>query len=454
MSQPVGSVAEREVDDSVVGPGGWLSPPPPAPPVSPEAVRPMFRYWRLRLLMSTFVGYAVYYIARKNMPAAMKVMGGDLGIDKSSLGFMLTVHDITYGVSKFVNGIIADRTNPRFLMSIGIFGSALACFCFGLGKTVTLLIFLWALNAWFQGMGFPPVARILSHWFSPKERGVSWGIFNTSHMVGAFIALGLSGWLVEHYGWRSAFFVPGAIAFVTGFFLLNRLRDTPASLGLPSVEVYSGETDLKNPEESERELTPSEFRAFAMEHVFLNPYIWLISLANFNVYVVRYAFLNWGPTYLQEGRHYSPLLSAGMTGAFEIFGLFGSLAAGYITDRWFPHRRSAVCVFYMLGAALSVWLCAYTDYTKLAFWLAGFTVYGPQFLVGVLCADIATKRAASTAIGLTGLFGYLSGVVSGYGIGYLSQHHGWNSALQLVMGSALLSALLFAFCWKARAREA
>jgi OPA family glycerol-3-phosphate transporter-like MFS transporter/OPA family sugar phosphate sensor protein UhpC-like MFS transporter len=143
-----------------------------------------------------------------------------------------------------------------------------------------------------------------------------------------------------------------------------------------------------------------------------------------------------------------------MTGAFEISGLVGSLLAGYITDRWFPHRRSAVCVAYMLGAALACWMCAYTDHTKLAFWLAGFTVYGPQFLVGVLCADIATKRAASTAIGLTGFFGYASGLVSGWGIGYLSQHHGWNAAFELVLAASLLSAFLFALCWKARAKEA
>lgn len=449
MSEPVGSVAEREAP-----PSGFLAPPPPAPPVSPEAVRPLFRYWRLRLLSSTFLGYAVFYIARKNMPAAMKAMGDELHIDKTAQGAMLTIHDITYGISKFFNGMVADRTNPRYLMALGIFGSGLACFFFGLSKTITLLVVLWSLNAWFQGMGFPPVARILSHWFSPKERGVSWGIFNTSHMVGAVIALNLAGWLVKFYGWRSAFLVPGIIAFATGFFLVNRLRDTPGSLGLPPVEVYSGETELEHSGEPEVELTSSEHRAFVRQHVFGNPYIWLISLANFNVYVVRYAFLNWGPTYLQEGRHLPAMMSAGVTGAFEITGLFGSLLAGYITDRWFPHRRSAVCVVYMLGAALAVWMCAYTNYTTFSFWLAGFTVYGPQFLVGVLCADIATKRAASSAIGLTGLFGYLSGTVSGLGIGYMSQHYGWNSALHLVLGSALMAAFLFALCWKARAREA
>lgn len=432
----------------------FLEPPPPAPPLPPEAVRPRFRYWRARLLSSTFIGYAVYYIVRKNIPVAMKAMGEDLGIDKSSQGLILTLHDIVYGVSKLINGMVADRTNPRALMALGIFGSAASCFAFGLGNTVYVLAALWALNAWFQGMGFPPVARILSHWFSPKERGVSWGIFNTSHMAGAAAALALAGWLLDRYGnWRLAFLVPSGLALVCGLFLLERLRDTPASVGLPPVEVYAGDAPLDASRKQEAELSAAEFRRFVRRQVYRNPYIWLISLANFNVYVVRYAFLNWGPTYLQEVRGWSKLASGGLTGAFEMAGLLGSLLAGYVTDRWLRGRRAPICVLYMVGAAVATWLCAYSGYTTLSFWLAGFTVYGPQFLVGVMMADLATKRATSTAIGISGFFGYLSGTVSGWGIGTLSQHHGWSAVFNLVIVSSLLAALLFALCWNARAKN-
>lgn len=432
----------------------FFAPPAPVEPLPPEAVRPRFRYWRARLLSSTFIGYAVYYIVRKNIPVAMKAMGDDLGIDKSSQGVILTLHDVVYGVSKLVNGMLADRTNPRALMTLGILGSAAACFAFGLGNTVFVLSALWALNAWFQGMGFPPVARILSHWFSPKERGVSWGIFNTSHMVGAAAALALSGWLLDHYGnWRLAFLVPSGLALLCGLFLLDRLRDTPASVGLPPVEVYSGEALSDASRKPEAELSAVEFRQFVRRQVYQNPYIWIISLANFNVYVVRYAFLNWGPTYLQEVRGWSKLESGGLTGTFELAGLCGSLLAGYVTDRWMRGRRAPLCVLYMVGAAIATWLCAYTGHTTLSFWLAGFTVYGPQFLVGVMMADLATKRATSTAIGISGFFGYLSGTVSGWGIGSLSQHHGWSAVFNLVIASSLLSALLFALCWNARAKN-
>ena len=59
--------------------------------------------------------------------------------------------------------------------------------------------------------------------------------------------------------------------------------------------------------------------------------------------------------------------------------------------------------------------------------MAGFFVYGPQSLIGTAAANLATKRAAASAVGLTGLFGYLSTLLSGVGIGALVNRYGWDA---------------------------
>jgi OPA family glycerol-3-phosphate transporter-like MFS transporter/OPA family sugar phosphate sensor protein UhpC-like MFS transporter len=81
---------------------------------------------------------------------------------------------------------------------------------------------------------------------------------------------------------------------------------------------------------------------------------------------------------------------------------------------------------------------------------AGFFVYGPQCLIGVTAANLATKRAAATAVGLTGLFGYLSTVLSGWGLGLLVQRHGWNAGFAALIAAALVGMLLLALAWNAR----
>ena len=80
----------------------------------------------------------------------------------------------------------------------------------------------------------------------------------------------------------------------------------------------------------------------------------------------------------------------------------------------------------------------------------GFLVYGPQMLVAVAAADFATKVAASSAVGLTGLFGYFGATLCGIGTGWLVDHYGWNGALWFYGGSAVIGMLLLATTWRQR----
>lgn len=82
---------------------------------------------------------------------------------------------------------------------------------------------------------------------------------------------------------------------------------------------------------------------------------------------------------------------------------------------------------------------------------AGFFIYGPQCLVGICVANLATKRAAAAAVGLTGLFGYASTSLSGVGVGWLAENYGWDAAFLAFVVCGSIAVLLFTFCWPARA---
>ncbi|HRR84713.1 MAG TPA: MFS transporter, partial [Phycisphaerae bacterium] len=200
-------------------------------------VERQYAYWRQRVLYASLIGYAVFYLVRKNLPVAMPVMQEAMGATKADLGLFLTLHGILYGVSKFANGFLGDRTNPRWFMALGLLLSAMMnIFCGFTGVALTFGVF-WVMNGWFQGMGFPPCARSLTQWFSPAERGTKFALWNTSHSIGAAAALGLCSLLVTH-DWRLCFLVPAVVAVAGAVFLVDRLRDSPQSLGLPSIEAY------------------------------------------------------------------------------------------------------------------------------------------------------------------------------------------------------------------------
>jgi OPA family glycerol-3-phosphate transporter-like MFS transporter/OPA family sugar phosphate sensor protein UhpC-like MFS transporter len=143
-----------------------------------------------------------------------------------------------------------------------------------------------------------------------------------------------------------------------------------------------------------------------------------------------------------------------MVAALEIAGVVGMLAAGWITDRFFGGRGARTCVVCMICCAAAIalfWLVPAKQVlpATLALIAAGFFIYGPQALVGIAVANLATKRAAATAVGLTGIFGYASGILSGWGLGTLVERYSWNHGFVAMLIAAGVGTLLFILAWPA-----
>lgn len=407
-----------------------------------------FKYWQRRTIIASMIGYALFYFVRKNLSIAMPEMQADLGITKTDLGLFLTLHGLIYGVSKFANGFIGDRVNARYFMVIGLVLSAICNIVFGFASAVLVFGIVWMLNGWFQGMGFPPCARLLTHWIPPTELATKMSVWNTSHSIGAGLVVVFCGYIVS-LGWRWCFFLPSAVALIGAVYLWFALRDTPSSVGLPEIK-----TSLDTNEEEQN--TNKEFKQFVRKKVFGNPYIWIIAFANFFVYTVRYAVLDWGPTLLSEWKGVAIEHAGWMVAAFEISGIIGMLVAGWATDHVFGGRGPRTCVICMTFATVFIALFWVLDSPPI--WLAtlvlgaaGFCIYGPQALVGIAAANLATKRAAATAVGFTGLFGYASTILSGWGLGLLVQSFGWNYAIGVLIIIAIAGTATFLLAWPAKA---
>ena len=426
-----------------------------APPVEPldtdtEEYRKTYRYYRIRIMYTTMIGYALFYFVRKNMSLALPGMEAELGITKAQLGLFLTLHGLLYGLSKLFNGILGDRANPRYFMAAGLALSALMNILFGMSSTVLAFGLFWMLNGYFQGMGFPPCARSITHWFSASERGTKFAIWNTSHSIGASLVLVLTSFLVV-YDWRLAFYVPAGIALFGSFFLAWWLRDTPESLGLPAVEVYRNEIADSEPA---HQVKWREQKQYLIKYVVKNPMIWVLAFANFFLYTIRFAILDWGPSFLIEMKGVDITQAGRIVAGYEVFGIAGMLVSGWLMDRVFKGRGGRAAFFYMLACTIAIYLFwrlpSDSPYVYASLLSAiGFFIYGPQALVGTMAANLATKKVAAAAIGLTGLFGYLSGILSGWGLGAIVDSRGWSQGYLILIFAGLAGTILFALTWNA-----
>lgn len=434
----------------------FFKPPSKTSPIQKDKVDATYKKLRLQVFLGIFVGYAGYYLVRKNFSLAMPDLLQE-GFTKGQLGLALSGVSIAYGLSKFLMGNVSDRSDARKFMPIGLALSGIVMIVMGVfpfaTSSITIMFLLLLLNGWFQGMGWPPSGRIMVHWFSIKERGTKMSLWNIAHnigggLIGPLAILGVA-WFSD---WHAKFYLPGIIALFIAVFIYLTVRDRPESVGLPAIEKYKN--DYPENYSNEEHCEPIPAKEIFTKYIFKNKLLWLIAIANAFVYLVRYGVLDWAPTYLSEEKQFSLNQTGWAYFLYEWAGIPGTLLAGYLSDRWFKGKRAPVSIIYMVLVLISVIIywknpAGNPLIDNLALIAIGFLIYGPVMLIGVHALDLVPKKAAGTAAGFTGLFGYLGGALTANAaMGYIVDSYGWDGGFNLLIISCILSIVLIGFTWR------
>jgi MFS transporter, OPA family, glycerol-3-phosphate transporter len=423
--------------------------PAPAQPLLPaEQIDPTYVRLRRQVFLGIFIGYAAYYLVRKNLALGIPdILREHPEYTKADLGTALTALAMSYGLSKFLMGAVSDRSNPRWFMPVGLLiSSGLMFICGGVKavyESLWVIIALQILIGWFNGMGWPPCGKTMVHWFSTKERGRTVALWNIAHNIGgglvatlAFVGVAWSG------DWGAKFWFNAAIASIIALTLFYLLRDTPQSCGLPPVEVWKNDFPAGYSEAHETHLTT---RQIFLGHIFNNGHLWCIALANVFAYFIRYGVVDWVPTYLQTAKNFDFKASSIAWAAFEYSAIPGTLLCGYISDRWFRGHRAPATILFMALTLIALLVYSMNRHGPLWIDIAsliaiGFFIYGPIMLIGLHALDLVPKKAAGTAAGFTGFFGYVFGTaVAGTGVGWIAQHFDWTGVFSVMIVCCVLT---------------
>ena len=442
----------------------FFDPPQPKPLISADKIDKVFKSMRFRVFMGSFLGYAAYYLVRKNLSLASADMIAEGLIDKQGVGIAASAVSIAYAFSKFIMGTLSDRSDARKFLSIGLIIASLVMMSVGflpfsasnMMLNVAMLFVVMLFVGVLSGMGWPPCGRIMAYWFSNNERSFKMSLWNTSHTVGAgtlgvvaLFGVALFADMGIHQTWRANFIVPSAFALAIAFFCWWALRDTPESCGLPSVADWRNDHSGVKTKEKAGEKVP--FKTQLVDYVLKNKWIWMIALANAFVYMVRYGVGDWSPTFLQES---GIMDKAECKLAFSIHnyvGAVGTIICGWISSKFFKGKCAPPTILFMglvLIGCLIYWqipaLATITGISEkvlayVALIIIGFCIYGPVALVTIQALNLVPKNAAGTAAGFVGLSGYLIGdsLLSKIIVGSIADSS-WDAAnLTMVIGAAL-----------------
>jgi OPA family glycerol-3-phosphate transporter-like MFS transporter len=376
------------------------------------------RRWSLGAVMFC---YLFYYTGRQTFGFAIPGIQAELKLDKQTLGWISAAMLWAYAVGQMINGNLGDKFGGRRMMCLGAVASFVLNWFTSFGIGFKTLATAWGMNGLAQSMGWAPGSRLVSNWFSARERGRAFGMFVLAAGMSSVLSFGTSLLVLDvlRLDWRWIFRLPVFLMLLGGLVVWFVARDRPGALGFAELSDDDG-PQTTTPAKTE---TVWERYGAALK----NGRLLLAGLAIGFQNSVRYGLLIWVPVYFlgkdfnhdPRGKWISLALPIGMA--------LGALASGWISDRFCNSRRSGVIAAFMIlaaGSAIGMYLMPPGHLLGVpVLFLAGFFAYGPQSAFWALAPDLLGRARAGTAVGVMNCFAYAMAGLGEPFIGWTIQHN-------------------------------
>ncbi len=411
--------------------------------------------------------YASYYMCRYNFRFAGPGMNEEFGFDKTDLANIWVIWSLAYGTGQLVNGLFTDRIGGKWSMLIGAIGTIACNFIFGFSSfigTLSTFALIALLNGWFQSFGAPGMVKINAAWFNRTERGTFAGIFGimiqlgqfTINTLAPFLLAGfaitlwsIATWVVEPGSWRVLFIIPPVITAAAAVAMFFAVKEEPAAAGYPDCV----RDEIDNTAGTKVSLKES------FTTIFTHPLVWFYAAAYACTGAVRHSSDQLSVMFFTEqlgidlkSKPLSVLITLNLMTAAAILG---SIASGWISDKFFQGQRAPVAKFLYFLEAVVLACAAAVMFTGLIqpgllgvilggtfLVLTSLTVNSTHSIVGAAAPmDIGGKKMAGFAAGVIDSFQYYGSAICLFITGLVLAEFGWAGWYPVMIGFALCGGL-------------
>lgn len=397
--------------------------------------------WRVRIFASTWICYAGYYFCRKPFYINKAAVGDALHADAAFLGLVGSTYLVAYTIGQFLAGWTSNRFGPRIVLLSGMIVSAVCNAVFGIADSPQTLLGFMAVNGLAQATGWSGAVSAMAPWFRRDERGTVMGLWATNFQAGGVLANTLAAFLLRHYGYQYSFFGGSLVLLFAWTIVLLLQRNRPEDAGLPPL-LETPSASL--PPDSE----PEKTAAAASRRMWNN--VLLVGSLYFFIKFIRYALWSWAPYFLRKNYNLAGDDAGYLSTLFDLFGIFGVICAGFISDKLFSGRRAQVSLIFLIG--MSAFCLLLYSLGGTAVWIfgvsiaaIGFMLYGPDaLLTGAGAIDLGSGKNAAMAAGIINGMGSIGSVVQEILIGdmYVRSGGSLDPIFLLLLGSASIAVLL------------
>ena len=384
----------------------------------------------------------VTFLDRINISVAGSSIMHDLNLSPSQWGWVQSAFILSYGLMQIPMGWLGDRYGHRKILAlIVLWWSLFTAFTGMAGGLMSLLAIRFMFGIGEAGSS-PCSTGVISRWFKADEVGKAQGyVWAASRMGGAltpFVVIPVMMWV----GWRSAFYLLGAlgILWAVAWYWYYRDRSERGEVRgerIPQAQTQGSDTSLTS--------HPSSLTS--------NKSIYLLCAMYFFYAFGSWFFFSWFPTFMELGRGFEKSELTYAVAVPFIMSMLGNIAGGHLTDRLsrkygISVGRKALGSTSLAVSAVCMFLAAFIP-GKMAVFIFLSLCFGIFDLMlpsaWALCVDLGKQRAG-TLSGAMNTAGNIGGFCCGILFGELVQQSGnYNLPLYMIAAMLVISAVLFAF---------
>lgn len=383
----------------------------------------------------------VTFLDRINISVAGSAIMHDLNLSPAEWGWVQSAFILSYGLMQIPMGALGDRFGHRnILAGIVLWWSAFTAFTGLAGGLMSLLAIRFMFGIGEAGSS-PCSTGVISRWFEKGEVGKAQGyVWAASRMGGALTPFVVIPVMVT-VGWRSVFYLLGALGIVWAVVWWLFYRDAGGT------KEDSGNSLIRE------NSSTGAAEGLRWSAVLCNGQFWLLCGMYFFYAFGSWFFFSWFPTFMELGRGFDKTELTYAVAVPFIMSMVGNIAGGHLTDK-LTHRygvkigRKALGSSSLAVSAVCMFLAAFIP-GKMAVFVFLSLCFGIFDLMlpsaWALCIDLG-KQQAGTLSGAMNTAGNIGGFCCGILFGQLVQDSGdYNLPLYMIALMLIVSAVLFAF---------
>jgi sugar phosphate permease len=396
--------------------------------------------------------YLVTYLDRVSLANTAPLISKEYGFSKTTMGVIFSAFIWAYALFQVPGGWLGDRFGPRKVLSaIMVYRTLIAVLTTAAAGFASFWGIRFALGVGEAG-AFPTATRAMQMWFPRDERGFIQGVSHAASRLGAAIGPPVAVGLMIHYGWRSVFYVIGALSMLWAILCSLMYRNMPE------------ETSLVNRVELARIRGVNASGEIKQANIQKGPKVpWRVLLRHSNMWAVMCAyatyiyslwiFLSWLPSYLVDHRHFS-LIKMGYFASMPLLaGVMGDTLGGWLTDKLLvktnniKFSRRSVAIVGMLGCGLSILPAAMTASPYMAVCCLTSAMFFLEMTIGPAWAvtmDIGGEFSG-TVSGMMNMGGQIVGALSPTIFGILISRGNWVAPFVVSACLVFVGAGIWAF---------